>query len=67
MSDDIALLNQCPECTVCGGSMMLSHIAPERSGVERRTFECRSCGKAEIYLVELASFRLKPTPTMWRD
>jgi hypothetical protein len=67
MTDDLALPNQCPECTLCGGSMRLSHIAPERSGGEQRTFECRSCGKAEIYLVELATIRVKQTPTMWRD
>jgi hypothetical protein len=67
MSDDIALLNQRPESPVCGAPMVLSHIALEGSGVERRTFECRSCGKAESYLVELDLFRRRPTPTMWRD
>lgn len=56
-SDDIALLNERPECPACGAPMMLSHILPERSGVVRRTFECHSCGKAESCLFEVALFQ----------
>jgi len=66
MSDDIALLKERPECPACGGPMMLSRIVPDRSGVERRTYECRSCGKAESYLFELTLFQHTATPTMWR-
>jgi hypothetical protein len=66
MADSIDLLNERPDCPGCGGPMMLSHAVPHRDGIERRTFECRACGKAESYLFELAPVMSRPSPTMWR-
>jgi hypothetical protein len=39
MSDDTVLLNECSKCHACGAPLVLSRVVPDRSGVERRTFE----------------------------
>jgi hypothetical protein len=66
MSDhDLELLR--PECPSCGAPMRLSLVAAHERELERRTFECRPCGRTECYEFELATLRgrPKPIPTMW--
>jgi hypothetical protein len=44
-----------PECAGCRRPMMLSRIelVAGRTGIERRTFECRWCPRTESYVCEL--------------
>jgi hypothetical protein len=36
-----------PRCSHCGGDMILTRIEPEQPGQDRRTFECKACGRSE--------------------
>ena len=62
---DLDLLR--PECPTCGAPMRLSLITSQPIGLERRTFECRPCGRSEAYVFEAVTLRgePKPIPTMW--
>jgi predicted RNA-binding Zn-ribbon protein involved in translation (DUF1610 family) len=41
-----------PQCPKCGGQMILTRIEPEQPGSDRRTFECRDCGRSESRVVQ---------------
>jgi transposase-like protein len=37
-----------PTCERCGAPMWLTRIEPDRPRHERRTFECKACGKTVV-------------------
>ena len=37
-----------PTCERCGAPMWLTRIEPDRPHHERRTFECKACGKMVV-------------------
>ena len=41
-----------PTCTKCGEQMHLTLVEPMATGMDRRTFECASCGHSEQQTVK---------------
>jgi hypothetical protein len=41
-----------PVCTVCGASMWLARIEPAHPDHDKRTFECKACGKVTAEIVK---------------
>ena len=41
-----------PACPVCGAPMWLARIEPDRPDHDKRTFECKACGKTTAEVVK---------------
>ncbi len=41
-----------PLCPDCGAPMRLTEIVPEKSGYDRRTFECPKCKRSDTVVVK---------------
>jgi transposase-like protein len=41
-----------PTCARCGAPMWLTRIEPDESNYDRRTFECKACGKTVVEVVK---------------
>jgi hypothetical protein len=40
-----------PACPKCGMPMWLAHVAPDKPGFDKRTFECPVCEHSEAVVV----------------
>jgi hypothetical protein len=45
-------INAWPECPKCTTPMYLARIEPEKTGFDRRSFECPRCQHVETAVVE---------------
>ena len=41
-----------PTCERCGAPMWLTRIEPDKPDHDRRTFECKACGKTVVEVVK---------------
>jgi hypothetical protein len=41
-----------PACTACGAPMWLARIKPDRAYHDKRSFECKACGKITTEVVK---------------
>jgi hypothetical protein len=44
-----------PPCSICGRTMMLAHIEPDKPAHDKRTFECVACNRSEVLVVKYNS------------
>jgi hypothetical protein len=44
-----------PPCSVCGRTMMLARIEPEKQDFDKRTFECVACNRSETLVIKYNS------------